>query len=147
MQAFRRRGVGRGGGSQPHTRVPTIALPGVPSHRDNTPFIYHRATTSRSIAVTRQAITTAQSLALQLLAYSSNRCPFNETPRPERQQSPPRPTCVAPPTKKCHFTDFLHKSTTGSTSICVFFLYDNPSLCHNFDYTFGPKMRYPAMDS
>ena len=25
------------------------------------------------------------------------------------------PTCVAPPTKKCHFADFLHKSTTGST--------------------------------
>ena len=37
-------------------------------------------------------------------------------------------TGVAPPIKKCHFADFLHKSTTGSTSTCVFFLYDIPSL-------------------
>ena len=51
------------------------------------------------------------------------------------------------PQKKCHFADFLHKSTTGSTSTCVFFLYDNPSLCHYFSYTFDPKMHHPAMDS
>ena len=51
------------------------------------------------------------------------------------------------PQKKCHFADFLHKSTTGSTSTCVFFLYDIPSLCHNFSYTFDPKMHHPAMDS
>ena len=35
-------------------------------------------------------------------------------------------TCVAPRTKKCHFADFLHKSTTGSTSTGAFFLYDIP---------------------
>ena len=29
-------------------------------------------------------------------------------------------TGVAPPIKKCHFADFLHKSTTGSTSTCIF---------------------------
>ena len=62
-------------------------------------------------------------------------------------QSPRRHvTCVAPPTKKCHFADFLHKSTTGSTCTCVFFLYV-PSLCRNFSYTFGPKMHNLAMDS
>ena len=43
------------------------------------------------------------------------------------------------PQKKCHFAVFLHKSTTGSTSTCVFFLYDIPSLCRNFSYTFDPK--------
>ena len=42
--------------------------------------------------------------------------------------------CPAPPQKKCHFVVFLHKSTTGSTSTCVFFLYI-PSLYHNFSYT------------
>ena len=56
-------------------------------------------------------------------------------------------TCVAPRTKKCHFADFLHKSTTGSTCTCAFFLYDIPSLCHNFSHTFDPKMHHPAMDS
>ena len=50
----------------------------------------------------------------------------------------------SPPTKKSHFADFLHKSTTGSTSTCVFFLYDIASLCHNLSYTFDPKMHHPA---
>ena len=56
-------------------------------------------------------------------------------------------TRVAPPIKKCHVADFLHKSTTGSISTCVFFLYDLPSLCHNVSYTFDPKMHHLAMDS
>ena len=38
--------------------------------------------------------------------------------------APPRSTtCVVPPTKKRHFVDFLHKSTTGFTPTCVFFLH------------------------
>ena len=36
--------------------------------------------------------------------------------------------CCTAHKKKSHFADFLHKSTTGSTSTCVFFLYDIPSL-------------------
>ena len=42
---------------------------------------------------------------------------------------------------------FLHKYTTGSTSTCVFVSYDIPSLCHNFSYTFDPKIHHQAMDS
>ena len=57
------------------------------------------------------------------------------------------PPVLHRPQKKCHFADFLHKSTTGSTSTCGFFLYDNPSLCHYFSYTFDPKMHHQAMDS
>ena len=34
---------------------------------------------------------------------------------------------------------FLHKSTTGSTSTCVFFWYDLSSFCHNSSHTFDPK--------
>ena len=56
-------------------------------------------------------------------------------------------TCVAPPTKKMSFRHFfLHKSMTGSTSTCLFFFCDIPSLCH-FSYTFDAKMHHPAMDS
>ena len=55
--------------------------------------------------------------------------------------------CCTPHEKNCHFTDFLHKSTTGSTSTCVFFLSDIPSLRNNFSYTPDPKIHHPAMDS
>ena len=51
------------------------------------------------------------------------------------------------PQKKSHFAEILHKSTIGSTSTCLFFLYDIPSLCHNLSYTFDPKIHHPAMDS
>ena len=51
------------------------------------------------------------------------------------------------PQKKSNFAVFLHNSTTGSTATCVFLLRDIPSLCHNFSYTFDPKMHHPAMDS
>ena len=33
--------------------------------------------------------------------------------------------CCTAHKKKCHFADFLHKCTTGSTSSCVFFLYNS----------------------
>ena len=56
-------------------------------------------------------------------------------------------TCDAPSTKKMSSRRFFHKSTTGSTSTCVFFVCDIPSLCDNFSYTFDPKMHHPAMDS
>ena len=54
-------------------------------------------------------------------------------------------TCDATTHKKN--ADSLHKSTTGSTSTCVFFLHDIPLFCHNSSHTSEPKTHHPATDS
>ena len=50
------------------------------------------------------------------------------------------------PQNKCYFAVVLHKSTTESTSTCVYCLYDIPSLFNNSSHTSDPKMHHPAMD-
>ena len=62
--------------------------------------------------------------------------------------SPPPPhLCCTAHEKKKKIADSLHKSSTGSTSTCVFFLRDIPSFYHNSSHTSDPKMHHPAMDS
>ena len=56
-------------------------------------------------------------------------------------------TPVPPPTKYIFFADSSNNPPTGSTSTCVFFLYDIPSFCHNCSHTADPDMHHPAMDS
>ena len=60
---------------------------------------------------------------------------------------PPRPPVLHRSRKKKKIADSLHKSSTGSTSTCVFFLRDIPSFYHNSSHTSDPKMHHPAMDS
>ena len=73
----------------------------------------------------------------------------------------PRHLCCTAHKKNVISPGFLHTSTSGSTSTCLFFLYNISPLYHNFSYTFDPKMHHyhnfsytfdpkmhhPAMDS
>ena len=55
-------------------------------------------------------------------------------------------TCVAPPTQKMSFRRFFAQIYDWKHLYLCIFLYDIPSLCHNFSYTFDPKMHLPAMN-
>ena len=55
---------------------------------------------------------------------------------------------MAPPTKKVSFHRYFAQIYDWKLLyLCIFLLYDIPSLCHNFSYAFDPKMHHAAMDS
>ena len=55
-------------------------------------------------------------------------------------------TCVAPPTNKNVISPIFCTNLRLEAPLPVLFLYIR-SLCHNFSYTFDPKMHHTAMDS